>query len=159
MVKTRQFLANAINADEGQNNGKWQVLESPLKQISVSTGKLEETLILINGDLATKERVDTLWKMHHIEHSAKNQLDWVVFVLGLFHLKMATSDTFWRIHIKPVASGFFEYIHHLHAKETGKCASKPGFQHMHNTIHHMTYWIAGRLRLAGLVIKTRLEDY
>ena len=60
VVKMRQFPANAINTDEGQNDSSWQVLESLLEQSSVSTKKLEESVVLIHGDLATKERVDAL---------------------------------------------------------------------------------------------------
>ena len=60
VVKTKQFPANAINADEGQNDGNWQVLESLLEQSSVSTEKLEESVVLIHGDLMTKERVNAL---------------------------------------------------------------------------------------------------
>jgi len=69
---------------------------------------------------------------------------------------MAATDVFWRIHVEPTAgrddpTGFFEYIHHLHAKETGKFASQTGFQQMHDAIHHAIWvdvWAAGRLRLA-----------
>jgi hypothetical protein len=166
VVKTRQFPANAINADEGQNDGNWQVLESLLEQSSVPTAKLEETVILIHGDLATKERVDALRKMRCIEHSAKNRLDWVVFVPGLFHLKMAATDAFWRIHVEPVAgrddaTGFFEYIHHLRAKETGKFASEPGFRRMHDAIHHAT-WVdvldCWRIE-SGLIGHRNLKDF
>ena len=72
-------------------------------------------MTLVHGDLSTKERIDGLRKMQTIEHSAKNRLDWVVFVPGLFHFKMACTDAFWRIHVEPRAgrddpTGFFEYI-------------------------------------------------
>ena len=166
VVKMRQFPANAINTDESQNDSNWQVLESLLKQSSVSTEKLEESVVLIHGDLATKERVDALRKMHRIEHSAKNWLNWVIFILGLFHLKMAATNTFWRIHIEPAAvkddaTGFFEYIHHLHAKETGKFASEPGFQQMHDAIHHVT-WVdvldCWQIK-AGLIGHRNLKDF
>lgn len=141
LAKTVQYPANAINADEGQNDGNWQVLESLLTQSSVPTERLEESVVLVHGDLATKERIDALRKMRSIEHSAKNRLDFVVFVPGLFHLKMAATDAFWRIHVEPLAGrddtvGFFQYIHHLRAKETGKFASEPGFRRLHDAIHH-----------------------
>ena len=60
VVKTKQFPANMINADERQNDGNWQVLESLLKQSNVSTEKLEENVVLIHSNPATKERVNTL---------------------------------------------------------------------------------------------------
>jgi hypothetical protein len=72
-------------------------------------------MTLTHSDLSTKERINGLQKMQTIEHSMKNRLNWVVFVLGLFHFKMACTDAFWRIHIEPRAgrddpTGFFEYI-------------------------------------------------
>ena len=143
--KTVQFPANAINADEGQNDGNWEVLKSLLDQVSdhsstqypvltstkTSTADrfLEDSLVLVHGDLATKERIDTLCKMRTIEHTAKNRLDWVLFVPGMFHLKMACAD----------ATGFFEYIRHLRPRETGKFTSSPGFRRMHDAIHHTTW--------------------
>jgi hypothetical protein len=96
---------------------------------------------LVHGDLSTKERIDALRKMRAIEHSTRNCLGWVVFVPGMFHFKMACTDTFWCIHIEPKAgwtdpTGFFEYIRHLRPRETGKFSSGPGFRQMHDAIHH-----------------------
>jgi hypothetical protein len=121
---------------------------------------------LVHGDLATKERIDGLWKMRVIEHNSKNRLNWVIFVPGMFHLKMACADAFWRIHVSLKAgrddpTGFFEYIRHLHPRETGKFASSPGFRCMHDTIHHTTW--ADVLDCWRLAVKdlshTSLEDF
>jgi hypothetical protein len=76
---------------------------------------LEDYVTLVHGDLATKERIDALRKMRVIEHNAKNRLDWVLFVPGMFHLKMACADAFWRVHVLPKAgrsdaTSFFEYV-------------------------------------------------
>lgn len=100
--------------------------------------------MLVHGDLVTKERIDGLRKMRVIEHNSKNRLNWVIFVPGMFHLKMACADAFWWIHVSPKAgrddpTGFFEYIRHLRPRETGKFASSPGFCRMHDTIHHTTW--------------------
>jgi hypothetical protein len=99
---------------------------------------------LVHGDLSTKERIDGLRKMRTIEHNAMNRLGWVVFIPGMFHLKMACTDAFWRIHILPKTgrddpTGFMEYIRHLRPKETGKFTSTPGFRRMHDAIHHTTW--------------------
>ena len=113
--KTVQFPANAINADEGQNDSNWEGLKSLLDQVSdhsciqylVLTSMktntadrfLEDNLVLVHRDLATKERIDALRKMRTIEHTAKNCLDWVLFMPGMCHLKMACTDAFWAIHV------------------------------------------------------------
>jgi hypothetical protein len=83
--------------------------------------------------------------MRTIESSAKNRLGFAVVVPGLFHLKMAATDAFWRAHVQPQEghddpNGFFEYIRHLRPKETGKFLSSPGFRRLHDSIHHTT-WI------------------
>lgn len=116
-----------------------------LEQSSIPNSKLENEIILVYGDLSTKERIDAVKKMRTIKHSAKNCLDFTVVVPGLFHLKMAAKDAFWRAHVKPSAgrndaTGFFKYIHHLCPKETGKFTNSPGFHRLHDTIHHST-WI------------------
>jgi len=124
MMRTIQFPASAINADEGQSDGNWQVLVNMLEQSGVPDAKLEEDMILVHGDLSTKEKIDSLRKMCTIEHSSKNHLDFVVFVLGLFHLKKAATDAFWCAHIQlregnEDPTGFMEYICHCHPHETG----------------------------------------
>ena len=92
-----------------------------------------------------KERIDGLCKMCTIESSAKNRLGFAVVIPGLFHLKLAATNAFWRTHVQPQEghndpNGFFEYICHLHPKETGKFLSSPGFWRLHDSIHH-TAWI------------------
>src|SRR5882762_4292626 len=144
VTRTIQFPASAINADEGQSDGNWQVLVNMLEQSGVPDARLEEDVILVHGDLSTKERIDSLRKMRTIEHSSKNRLDFVVFVPGLFHLKMAATDAFWRAHIQPREgredpTGFMEYIRHLRPRETGRFTSTPGFRRLHDSIHHATW--------------------
>ena len=58
---------------------------------------------------------------------------------------MACADAYWCIHVSPRAgqddpTSFFEYIHHMRPRETGKFTTSPGFRRMHDTIHHAT-WI------------------
>ena len=118
LTKTIQYPASAINADEGQNDGNWQVLENMLDQSGVPDNRLEEEISLVHGDLTTKERLDALWKMHIVEHLAKNWLNFVVFVPGLFHLKMTAMDAFWGAHVELSAgcedpTSFVKYICHL----------------------------------------------
>lgn len=144
LVQTVQYPANTINVDKSQNNGNWQMLVSMLDQSGTPNMTLEDNIILVHGDLSTKERIDVLRRMCTIERSAKNCLNFVVFVPGLFHLKMATTDAFWCVHVQPVAgrddgTGFFKYIHHLCPRETGKFTSSPGFRRLHDSIHHATW--------------------
>ncbi|KAG2034845.1 hypothetical protein BDR03DRAFT_935057 [Suillus americanus] len=64
-------------------------------------------IIIVHGDLLTKERLDTVCNSRRIEHTPKNRLQYVIFLPGLFHYKMACI---------------------LRPDEMGKIVSKPGFR-------------------------------
>ena len=73
------------------------------------------TVILVHGDLATKERIDGLRKMCTIEFESKGQL---ILALRLFHLKMVSIDAYWKVHMQPReghkghkhTAGFFNWL-------------------------------------------------
>ena len=126
-------------------DGNWEVFKSLLEQLAVPDEWLEDEIILIHGDLATKEKIDGLRKMCTIKKSAKNHLRFAFIIPGLFHLKIAVTDAFWRTHVQPTGgrddqNRFYEYVHYLHPNETIKFLGTPGFCHLHDTIHHTT-WI------------------
>ena len=87
--------------------------------------------MLFHGDLGTLERIEGLKRMQQIEHSTKNRLNFLVFVPGLFHMKMAAADAYACIHVQPVANhseklGVNEYLNYLHPKATAEFTSKKG---------------------------------
>jgi hypothetical protein len=88
VTQTIQYPASAINTDKGSNDGNWQVFMNLLEQDGVPDEQLEEEIILVHRDLATKERIDGLRKMCTIESSAKNHLGFAVVAPSPFHLKM-----------------------------------------------------------------------
>ena len=47
-----------------------------------------------------KERLDTVRDSRRIEDSPKNRFQYVVFVPGLFHYKMACVDALWRTYLQ-----------------------------------------------------------
>lgn len=55
MMQTIQLPASAINADEIQSNGNWQVLVNMLEQSGMPDAWLEEDVILVHGNLSMKE--------------------------------------------------------------------------------------------------------
>ncbi|KAJ7899220.1 hypothetical protein B0H14DRAFT_3543559 [Mycena olivaceomarginata] len=86
-------------------------------------------VILFHGDLGTGERLMTLLQRRSIEHSPWQRYQYVIYVMGLFHLKMACADAIWRIFIEPTAA--------LHRpNETGQIGKDPGFRRMHEVIMH-----------------------
>ncbi|KAG1849657.1 hypothetical protein DFJ58DRAFT_716892 [Suillus subalutaceus] len=98
-------------------------------------------VIIVHGDLLTKERLDTVRNSQRVEHTPKNRLQYVIFLLGLFHYKMACTDALWRTHIQPKEgrddeNSLYQHIGILRPDETGKIVSKPGFRRVHNVLHH-----------------------
>lgn len=66
-------------------------------------------------------------------------MQWIIFVLGAFHLKMACADALWRIFLRSGAgklekTSLFSDISIVRPNETGIMSTKPGFRRMHQTI-------------------------
>ncbi|RDX48735.1 hypothetical protein OH76DRAFT_1351984 [Lentinus brumalis] len=105
-------------------------------------------VILVHGDLATCERVQSVQDSRRVEKTPFRRLQPVVFCMGLFHLKMACADAIWKVFIQPAdaredETSLMAYVAEIRPKETGKIASKPGFRRMHEVIRHIG--IASRL--------------
>ncbi|KIK21475.1 hypothetical protein PISMIDRAFT_12245 [Pisolithus microcarpus 441] len=58
-------------------------------------------VVLVHGDLGTGERLQTAQLRRSIESTSWNHLQHVIFIPGLFHLKMACADALWRCFIYP----------------------------------------------------------
>ncbi|THH18250.1 hypothetical protein EW146_g2697 [Bondarzewia mesenterica] len=103
---------------------------------------ISEFVTLIYGDLGTWEWVRSLLERRAIEDTPWLRYQFVVFVMGLFHLKMACADAIWQIFINPPKSRqdnntFIKFVDKLRPKETGKITSDPGFRRMHEVIGHI----------------------
>ncbi|KAG2126360.1 uncharacterized protein EDB93DRAFT_1097117 [Suillus bovinus] len=102
---------------------------------------MSDHVLLVHGDLLTKERLDTVGNSRRIEMTPKNRLQYVVFLPGFFHYKMACADALWRIYLQPKEgrddeNSLFQSVRYLRPDETKKMVTKPGFRHMHEVIHH-----------------------
>ncbi|EED84198.1 predicted protein [Postia placenta Mad-698-R] len=98
-------------------------------------------VVLMHGDLSTCERVQSILKSQSIEETPWQCYQYVVFVMGLFHLKMATADAIWCIFLSPMNSrlnttSLMAYVGVLQPKETLKIGSSPKFRVMHEVIGH-----------------------
>jgi hypothetical protein len=93
---------------------------------------ISKYVVLFFGDLGTAERIEALLEWRSLENTAVSRFQLVIFVLGLFHLKMACADAIWHIFLeKPRACDDENSLIHLLAlhcpRETGKIRSTPGF--------------------------------
>ncbi|KAJ7218441.1 hypothetical protein GGX14DRAFT_356865 [Mycena pura] len=154
VVKMRHAPARSMDIKQSTVEGNLKVIPNLLEQGGV--GDPDETdssvwdknlksivayVILFHGDLGTGERIMSLLQRRAIEATPWRRYQFVIYVLGLFHLKMACADAIWRIFIKPVsaredANSVMRFAALHRAKETGKIGSDPGFRRMHELITH-----------------------
>ncbi|KAH8976432.1 hypothetical protein EDB92DRAFT_1938755 [Lactarius akahatsu] len=103
---------------------------------------ISDFVLLVHGDLLTKERLDTVRDSRSlINNTPKNRFQFVVFVLGLFHYKMACVDALWRTYLqvkegREDVNSTYQHVGILRPRETGLMMTKPGFRQMHNVVHH-----------------------
>ncbi|KAF9498372.1 hypothetical protein BDN71DRAFT_1466204 [Pleurotus eryngii] len=103
---------------------------------------VDNQIVLISGDLLTGERIRSLLVSRSEEATPWRRLQFVVYVMGLFHLKMACTDAIWRIFIQPKAvrgdtTCLMDLFYEIRPRETGKLGSKPGYRRMHECIEHI----------------------
>ncbi|KIO02946.1 hypothetical protein M404DRAFT_90843, partial [Pisolithus tinctorius Marx 270] len=115
-------------------------------------------VMLFHGDLGTAECVHAILQHRGMEDTPWDRCQYVIFVPGLFHLKMAAADALWHAFIQPaVARNDETLLMHdvgiLRPCKTGIYQSKPGFQRMHQLItysgicHRLDCW---RTELANI---------
>ena len=123
-------------------------------------------MVLVFGNLLTGERIRSLLESRSEEKTSWRRLQFIIYVMGLFHLKMAFADAIWRlfIHANGVRNDKNSLINHvglIRPKETGKIETNPGFQRMHEVIQHVG--IVSRLDCWRIVAQrmafTSLEDF
>ena len=112
------------------------------EDVDMDSPDISKHVILIHGDLGTGERLQSAQLCCSIESTPWNCLQHVVFILGLFHLKMACADALWRCFIYPLTAredktSLMHDIAQIRPKETRIYSTKPGFRRMHQLIGHV----------------------
>ncbi|KAI0340732.1 hypothetical protein BDW22DRAFT_1446956, partial [Trametopsis cervina] len=119
-------------------------------------------VVLFHGDLGTGEKIESAIERRCLEDSPWLRLQFVVFVLGLFYLKMACVDALWRVFIQPMEARhddtcLMKDISILRPQETGVIGSKPGFRRMHRVVQHAG--ICQRLECWRVEVNKRNENH
>ncbi|KAI6097401.1 hypothetical protein EV401DRAFT_1816082, partial [Pisolithus croceorrhizus] len=119
LVKMPIFAAWAMDINNSTVSGNIEAvnallrqdgIEDPAVMLEVNYGSdvdllgASEHVILIHGDLGTGERLQAAQLRRSIESTAWNRLQHVMFILGLFHLKMACANVLWHCFIQPSAA-------------------------------------------------------
>jgi hypothetical protein len=103
---------------------------------------LDNNVVLVFGDLLTGERIRSLLESRSEEKTPWRRLQFIVYVMGLFHLKMACADAIWRLFIhangaRKDINSLISHVSQIRPKETGKIEMNPGFRRMHEVIQHV----------------------
>ncbi|KAG1785090.1 uncharacterized protein HD556DRAFT_1314538 [Suillus plorans] len=105
---------------------------------------ISQHIILIHGDLGTGERLQSAQLRQSLEATLWNRFQHVIFIPGLFHLKMACADAIWRTFLQPLVAqedetSLMHDVMQLRPKETGTYCSKPGFRLEAFTASELTF--------------------
>jgi hypothetical protein len=175
IIKTSQTPLHALDVSPNSAGNNANALDLFFQQTGVGNPDVsagvrdpQNHVILISGDLLTIEHLRTLRATRAEESSPWGRIQYMVPVMGLFHLKMACADGIWRIFINNKAKGrdpndLMAHVSQIRPKETHKMETKPGFRRMHEVIQHtgivsrLEVWrIAAKERFGGV---TTLEDF
>jgi len=155
LVKTPIYAARAMDVNNSTVSGNIRAVINLLQQGRISDPAVAQTnediemdspdiskhVILIHGDLGTGERLQGAQLCRSIESTPWDHFQHVIFIPGLFHLKMACADVLWQCFIYPPTTredetSLMRDIAQIRPKETGIYSSKPGFRRMHQLIGH-----------------------
>ncbi|KIK34579.1 hypothetical protein CY34DRAFT_26822 [Suillus luteus UH-Slu-Lm8-n1] len=100
---------------------------------------ISEYILLFHGDLGSGECLQAAQQRRSIEDTPWKRLQHVVFILGLFHLQMASANAIWCTFLQPLSArdddnALMHDIAILQPRETGIYGSKPRFRQMHELI-------------------------
>ncbi|KAI0683212.1 hypothetical protein BC835DRAFT_1423521 [Cytidiella melzeri] len=170
LCKTEQVPLRAMDINQSKVSGNIDAIMDMLGQAAVGKhgaeiSGLEEINIaqfvqLVHGDLETMERVISAMDRRAIEMAPEDQLQFVVFVFGLFHFKMAAADAIWRILVTPMdarkdPTGFMAFVSCLRPKSANKLINNAGFREQHELIGH----VGSVLRLDVWRVEARKRGY
>ncbi|KAH8977876.1 hypothetical protein EDB92DRAFT_1808094 [Lactarius akahatsu] len=150
--KTEQVPMRSMKIKQSSVDGNIEVMENLLHQGGLgdpteldfeSNGDVDilDFVLWVHGNLLTKERLNTVQDSQCIEDTPKNCFQFVIFVLGLFHYKMACVDALWRTYLQVKegcedVNSTYQHVGILQPQETGLMMTKPGFCWMHDVVHH-----------------------
>ncbi|KAI6095346.1 hypothetical protein F5141DRAFT_1068476 [Pisolithus sp. B1] len=153
-VKTPIYAAHAMDINNSTVSGNIQVVTELLAQggladpmamleenMDFNSPNISEYVILVHGDLGTGEWLQAAQLHHSIECTSWNRLQHIIFIPGLFHLKMGCADAIWQCFISPMAAredktSLMHDVAQLCPKETGIYTTKLGFHQIHELVGH-----------------------
>ena len=165
--KTEIVPVQSMDIPNSTVDGNISTIEKILEQTGLAQYEKEEDtididpyIILFHGDLGTGERIQTAKRRRRTEASPRDRLQYVVFVMGVFHLKMACAETIWRVFLNnPKAraghqeTGFYSDFKILRPRDSNGLSSSFKFRPIHDAIGHIG--VCRRLDCWRTVLKGR----
>jgi hypothetical protein len=144
--KTEHLPLEAVDADQGTKGGNIMGQERLWGQGAVGEDNIGNNVGITHGDLKTGEMNENIQRTRSREKTPWARFQFMVFCMGLFHLKMACADAIWKLCIQPIAArnkqnenSLFAFVEQLRPKESGKFiqGKSPAFRRMHEVIKHV----------------------
>ena len=122
--------------------GNADIVNNLEKQVGTPSLWFDEFVCLCHGDLSTQEWHNATKESHCIEKAAKNCLQGLINIPGIFHIWMTCVDTLWRIYISlkdqwENEGRIFNLLKLLWPKDTAKIARNLGYWIMNDGIQHL----------------------
>ena len=156
VVKMQHAPARAMDINQSKVSGNIRAIANLLDQGGVGDpdeGMKENSeyerdvvdmrkyVILFHGDLSTFEHVLGVLQQQALKETALRHYQFLIFIIGIFHLKMACADVLWRIFIDTKTAcidvnSLLQFVAQYQLWETGKIGSDLGFHHMHEVISY-----------------------
>ncbi|KAL1751932.1 hypothetical protein FB107DRAFT_293531 [Schizophyllum commune] len=148
VVKLRSAPFRMMDISQSSVGGNIDVIAQLLQQAGVGDPRdakgpgdiidITRHVLLFHGDLGTYERVMSILEHRSIEATPFRRFQFVVFIFGLFHMKMAAADALWRIFVRDKAAhkdptSLMRFVT-MRPNDSGKIASGPRFRQMHEVI-------------------------
>ncbi|EJF63965.1 hypothetical protein DICSQDRAFT_145419 [Dichomitus squalens LYAD-421 SS1] len=153
IAKTHYLPLRAMDINQSTVAGNIKALGEMFRQAGVGDPHLEtngetppvdirEYMTIVFGDLGTYERIMSALRRRSVERTPYNRLQSVAFGIGYFHVKMAATDTVWRLVVNPVNArqddtSFMKTAGELRPNESSRLVSGATFRQQHELIGHV----------------------
>jgi len=149
--KTEIIPVQSMDIPNSTVEGNITTIEKLLEQTGLAelqdeqqTIDVDPYIILFHGDLGTGERLQSARRRRTTEASPRNWLQYAVFVMGLFHLKMACAETIWRVFLKDSKArvadektSFYSNFKILRPRDSSGLSTSFKFRPIHEAIIHI----------------------
>ncbi|KAI9059312.1 hypothetical protein FKP32DRAFT_1580100 [Trametes sanguinea] len=147
LVKTHYAPLHTMDLNQSKVSENIAAIQNMFSQAGLSDAEgggvdFTEFVTLVHDDLGTYERVLSAMQRRSVEDTPYDRLQSVVFVIGLFHFKMAAADAIWRLLVAPDnaridKSSFMRLVGRLRPQESSRLVANAKFRQQHELISHV----------------------